>query len=390
MSVSKNIKESIKKSSWIRKMFEEGSRLKAQFGDENVFDFSLGNPDLEPPQEFFDKLREVADSREKGVHGYMPNAGFPHVRNAIAEKVSRIHKTRIISDSIVLTCGAAGGLNTIFKTILDPGDEVIVLKPYFVEYGSYISNHNGIMKLVETASDFSIDLDNIKEALNKKTKAVLINSPNNPTGRIYTEEQIKQLSLLLEKQNNPVYLISDEPYREIVYDNTEVPSIFTHYNRAIVVTSFSKNLSIPGERLGYIAVNSTCPDIDLLMSGLILCNRILGFVNAPAFMQRVIGSLPETAVDVDAYRRRRDIFIEGLKSAGYDFIKPEGAFYIFCKSPVDDDVEFVKHLQKYNILVVPGVGFGGPGYFRICYCVPEKTIINSIPKFKEALESFKS
>jgi len=392
MSISKSIKESMEKSSWIRKMFEEGARLKAEFGAENVFDFSLGNPDLNPPDEFFDILRGFASSGERGVHGYMPNAGFPGVRDTISNKVTRDHGVDINQDCIVMTCGAAGGLNTILKTILNPGEEIIVTVPYFVEYGFYIKNHGGEIVLVKTNDNFSLNVENIREAITEKTKAVLINSPNNPTGRIYSEEEIAYLSDMLREFNSDertIYILADEPYREIVYDDVKVPSILKHYDNSMVVTSYSKSLSLPGERIGYIAVNPSCHEFDELMAGLILSNRILGFVNAPALMQRVVAELTEVSVDVEIYKRKRDLFIEGLSSAGYDYVKPEGAFYIFCKSPSDDDVDFVKHLQKYNILAVPGVGFGGPGYFRLAYCVPEDTIKNSIPKFKEALESYK-
>jgi len=392
MTIADGIRESIEKSSWIRKMFEEGARLKAEFGEENVFDFSLGNPDLDPPVEFINKMRSLTSADIKNVHGYMENAGLPEARKAIAEKVSRDHGADMEPGNIIMTCGAAGGLNVVLKAILNPGDEVIVIKPYFVEYGFYISNHNGTMVLVETNEDFSLNIDAISRAITPKTKAVLINSPNNPTGKIYSAAEIDALSSILREKSGSggaIYLISDEPYREIVFDNVEVPSILNHYNESVIVTSYSKSLSIPGERIGYIAVNPSCSGIDTLMAGMIVCNRILGYVNAPAFMQRVVSGMNNVTVDVDAYKRRRDLFVQGLEDAGYDFPRPEGAFYIFCKSPVEDDVEFVRHLQNYNILVVPGVGFGGPGYFRIAYCVSEDIISRSLPKFREALETFR-
>jgi len=392
MTIADGIRESIEKSSWIRKMFEEGARLKAEFGEENVFDFSLGNPDLDPPVEFINKMRSLTSADIKNVHGYMENAGLPEARKAIAEKVARDHGADMEPGNIIMTCGAAGGLNVVLKAILNPGDEVIVIKPYFVEYGFYISNHNGTMVLVETNEDFSLNIDAISRAITPKTKAVLINSPNNPTGKIYSAAEIDALSSLLREKSDDggsIYLISDEPYREIVFDNVEVPSILNYYNESVIVTSYSKSLSIPGERIGYIAVNPSCSGIDTLMAGMIVCNRILGYVNAPAFMQRVVSGMNNVTVDVDAYKRRRDLFVQGLEDAGYDFPRPEGAFYIFCKSPVEDDVEFVRHLQNYNILVVPGVGFGGPGYFRIAYCVSEDIISRSLPKFREALETFR-
>lgn len=389
MAIAGHIKASMQKSSWIRKMFEEGIKLKAQFGEENVFDFSLGNPDLDPPVKFFDVLNGFAQKPIKGAHGYMPNAGYPSVRKAIAAMVSSEQSIEITADNIIMTCGAAGGLNTVLKTILNPGDEVIVTKPYFVEYNFYITNHNGVTRLAESNPDFSLSVQNIQKAITDNTKAVLVNSPNNPTGRVYTEQQIQDLSLMLEgfrKKGQTIYLLSDEPYREIIYDDVKVPSVLSSYSQSIVVNSYSKSLSIPGERIGFIAANPSCDAIEELMSGMILCNRILGYVNAPALMQRIVAELTDVTVDITPYRHRRDLLAEGLKSAGYSFPMPEGAFYIFCKSPLDDDVAFIQHLQKFNILAVPGSGFGGPGYFRMAYCVPEDVIKRSIPKFKEAMD----
>lgn len=385
MTIAKAIVESIDKSSWIRKMFEEGAKLKARFGNENVFDFSLGNPDLDPPKEFLSLLQEIVKTGQRGAHGYMPNAGYPGVRNSIAEQISAQQQVTINQENIIMTCGAAGGLNIVLKTILDPGDQVIVPRPYFVEYGFYVSNHGGEIVLADTNPDFTLNIKNIEKAITKKTKAVLINSPNNPTGKIYSESEIAGLASLLESRGS-IFLISDEPYREIVYADVQVPSILKHYRNSIAVTSYSKSLSIPGERIGYVAANPLCEDIDALMAGLVLSNRILGFVNAPALMQRIVADLGHVRVDVEAYRRRRDLFVKGLKDAGYDLNPPDGAFYIFCKSPLKDDVAFVKHLLKYNILAVPGLGFGGPGYFRCAYCVPEDVISRSLPKFKQALQ----
>ena len=392
MSVSMRIKESIEKSSWIRKMFEEGAKLREEFGAENVYDFSLGNPDLEPPLEFFDALKKMTDSTAAGMHGYMPNSGFMAVRNAIAKKVAKEHKLKIEGNSIVMTCGAAGGMNIIFKTILDPGDEIIAIKPYFAEYGFYVSNHQGVLVLVNSNDDFSINIDAIEKAITPKTRGIIINNPNNPTGKIYSEKEIDRLCDMLKKRSSgdkKIFLISDEPYREIVYDNKEVSPVLSKYVNALVVNSYSKSLSLPGERIGYVAVNPDVENFSLLMDGLNLSNRILGFVNAPALMQRIVAELSDAKVNVGIYKKRRDILMSGLKEAGYEFNEPEGAFYLFCKAPGGDDIAFVKHLQKYNVLAVPGVGFGGPGYFRIAYCVSEKVIEKAIPKFKEALASFR-
>lgn len=391
MPVSAIINESIKNASFIRKMFEEGNRLKAQFGEDNVFDFSIGNPDLPPPAEFYKVLNKLISERKEGSHGYMSNAGFQETRQAVAEIVTREQEIKVQADHIVMTCGAAGGLNTALKTILNPGDQVIVPKPYFVEYGFYTQNHNGEMILVNTNNDFSLNVDNIKAAINEKTRAVLINSPNNPTGKVYSENEIKALSSILVKYtktyNRPIYLLSDEPYRKIVYDGIHVPSILKNYDQSMIITSFSKTLSLAGERIGYIAVNPSCNGIDTLLSGLIFSNRILGYVNAPALMQRVIAELPDISVDVSIYKKRRDMLIDGLGDAGYKFSKPEGAFYFFCKSPLEDDIKFVKLLQEHNILVVPGTGFGCPGYFRLSYAVKEKVIEKAIPGFRKALQS---
>lgn len=392
MSISDKIRDSIEKSSWIRRMFEEGAKMKEEFGAENVFDFSLGNPDLEPPAEFFNVLEKKSTSRVAGIHGYMPNSGFMDVRNSVAKKVKKEHRLEIDGNSVIMTCGAAGGMNIIMKTILDPGDEVIVIKPFFAEYGFYISNHQGVMVQVESSPDFSINTENIKKAITDKTRAVIINSPNNPTGKIYSEADIEKLAALLSSKmpsGRPIFLISDEPYREIVYDGKTASPVLSKYKNAMVVNSYSKSLSLPGERIGYVAVNPEMGDHALVMAGLNLSNRILGFVNAPALMQRVISELNDVSVAVDVYKKRRDIFIRGLREGGYTFADPEGAFYLFIKTPTDDDVSFVRHLQKYNILAVPGVGFGGPGYIRLAYCVSEDIIERSIPKFKEALSTFK-
>lgn len=390
MSISVSIKESIEQSSWIRKMFEEGARLKAEFGEENVFDFSLGNPDVEPPVEFFKTLQKSAGQKIQGIHGYMPNAGFPDVREAVAKKVSGQHNLKIDGNSIIMACGAAGAMNVVLKTILDPDDEVIVICPYFAEYGFYISNHRGKMVQVKAGDDLSLDTEKVKKAITARTRAVIINSPNNPTGKIYSEKEIEQLAAVLEESANtrPVFIIADEPYREIVYDKKLVSPVLSKYRNSFVVNSYSKSLSLPGERIGYIAVSPDMDGHDIIMAGLNLCNRILGFVNAPALMQRVVAELNDVSCDVESYRKRRDMLMHGLKDAGYEFIYPEGAFYLFCKAPGGDDIAFVKHLQSYNILAVPGVGFGGPGFFRLAYCVSENTIINSISKFKEAIESY--
>ena len=391
MPVANSIRESIEKSSWIRKMFEEGARLKTEFGAENVYDFSLGNPDIDPPAEFFDVLKEFASEKTGGIHSYMPNAGYPDVRKSIAARVTREQQTEFTAEGIIMTCGAAGGMNVALKSLLNPGDEVIVIKPYFVEYGFYISNHGGRPVFVESAPGFSLDIKEIEKAITPVTKAVILNSPNNPTGKIYSAKEIKELADILKPHNSSeriIYIISDEPYRELAYNGIEVPPIPAVYPDTVITNSYSKSLSIPGERIGYAALPSAASEFNDLIAAMTLCNRVIGFVNAPALMQRIAGRLVDCSVDVELYRKRRDLLTAGLKKAGYRFAEPEGAFYIFCESPDPDDVNYVKHLQKYNILTVPGVGFGGPGYFRICYCVPDKTIEKALPLFEKALREW--
>lgn len=393
MAVSKKIEGMITKSSWIRKMFEDGIRLKQQHGAENVFDFSLGNPNVPPPPELKKALLEVARDERPGVHAYMPNAGFPETRSAVASKLSRDHGVKLSADHVIMTCGAAGALNVILKTLLDPGDEVIIPAPYFVEYQSYVDNHNGAVRLVKSKEDFSLDLWAVAEAITERTKAVLINTPNNPTGRVYDEASIRALASLLEdkgsKFDRAIHLISDEPYDKIVYDGITVPSLLKAYRHSLIANSYSKTLSVPGERIGFIAVNPATDSLDLLLGGLVMCNRTLGFVNAPAFIQRVLPRVLDVEVNVAEYQRKRDLLCEGLAACGYEFTKPEGAFYLFPKSPIADDVEFVRALQKKNILTVPGSGFGAPGYFRIAYCVEDKIIVNSLKGFGEVIREFR-
>jgi len=389
MTIATHIATFLEKSSWIRKMFEEGARLKAIHGAENVFDFSLGNPYMPPPETFKHKLKEIADSEQFGVHAYMPNPGYPFVRQSVAKHLKKEHNADITENEILMTCGAAGGLNVILKTILDPGDEVITPAPYFVEYGFYADNHGGTLKTVPTHPDFTLDLDAIEKAITNKTKAVLINSPNNPTGQVYSKESIDQLGEILSRKSREldrtIYLLSDEPYRKIVFDGIEVPSIFAAYPNSLVATSYSKDLSIPGERIGFIAINPAAQYKTDLISGLALANRILGFVNAPALMQRLVADLQGESVDISHYARKRELLCNGLKDCGYDFVKPPGTFYLFPRSPIEDDVKFVQALQEELILAVPGSGFGGPGYFRLSFCVDDATIANAAEGFARTL-----
>ncbi len=389
MSAAKKIQAAIKKSSWIRKMFEEGTRRKAIYGEKNVFDFSIGNPNAEPPAEFKIVLRGLLDDTCEGRHSYMPNAGYPETRKAVADYLTAHSNRTFTTDDVVMTVGAGGAINIVLKTILDPGDEVIILTPCFMEYNFYIDNHQGVSRLVDTCDDFSLNIENIRQALTQKTKAVIINSPNNPTGKVYTHEELFELAKVLDefgkKRGEPVYIISDEPYRKIVYD-VEVPSVHDIYNESFVVTSFSKDLSLPGERIGYAALNPDMSDKKVIAAGMIFANRILGFVNAPAMQQRAVTGLLDKSIDVSLYRKKRDLLCDGLSSLGYDFILPQGAFYLFPKSPIEDDIQFVSILQEENILTVPGSGCGRAGYFRIAYCVSDATITGSMPGFERAIK----
>ena len=393
MTVSERIKAMIEKASWVRMMFEEGARRKKKYGMENVFDFSLGNPNLEPPAKFKEILMQVVSDGSTGTHGYMPNAGFVETRKAVADYLSNLHTFSFTGDDIVMTAGAAGAMNVVFKTILNPGDEVIIPAPFFMEYYYYVDNYGGVSKIVDTNPDFSINLAKIEDAIGPNTKAVLLNNPNNPTGKVYTTDELDHVGRLLtrysERYGEAIYLISDEPYSKIVYNGLSCPSIFSAYQESFLVTSFSKDLSIAGERIGYIAVHPLMKDKDIIMEGLILCNRVIGFVNAPALMQRLIPFLLGESVDAAIYQRKRDVLCKGLKEAGYTFSVPAGAFYLFPESPIPDDVAFVRSLQEENILTVPGTGFGGPGHFRIAYCVDDGTIERALPGFSRVMKKYR-
>lgn len=393
MTIAKKIESTLSRSSWIRQMFEEGARLKKIHGEENVFDFSLGNPNVPPPEKFREVLADVASRSLAEGHGYMPNTGYPDARGAVAAFLNQEQGCDLTADDVVMTCGASGALNVIFKTLLDPGDEVVTPTPHFVEYFFYADNHNGVLKTVPTHPDFSLNLDLMDEMITAKTKIVLINSPNNPTGCIYSEESLKALGALIEKKSvafqRTIYLVSDEPYRKIVFDGLTVPSVFAACPNSLVATSYSKDLSIPGERIGFTALNPACWHKKEVLGGMALANRILGFVNAPALMQKVVAALQGTFVDVGIYARKRELICDVLSDCGYEFTKPGGAFYLFPRAPVPDDVAFVRALQEERVLCVPGSGFGGPGHFRIAFCVSDATITGSKDGFAKALEKFK-
>lgn len=378
----------------IRKMFEEGALLKKKYGEDNVYDFSIGNPDLDPPAEVVEAIKEIAADTSPMCHGYMPNPGYMQARQAMAEKTSLEQGTAVPADCVIMSVGAAGAMNCVFKALLNDGDEVIVPAPYFAEYGHYCANHGGTLRPVPTKNDFSLDTDAIKAALTEKTAAVIINSPNNPTGRIYSREEIQALSAVLtahgEKTGRYPYIVCDEPYRAITYGGKKVAPVFPEYRQAVVVTSFAKNLSVPGERIGYIAVNPASDDASEMVAACILATRILGFVNAPAFFQKVIARSWNARCDYSLYEKRCREIMEIMDYAGLQYAKPEGAFYLFVKVPEGwngDDMAFTEHLKKFNILCAPGTGFGGKGWFRISYCVAEKTILNSKEAFYKAIHS---
>ena len=371
----------------VKKMFEEGARLRAEYGPENVFDFSLGNPDVPPPPEFKKVLRELVNS-ETLNHGYTPNPGHPQVRQAVAEYLSSEHDIELTSDLILMTVGAAGALNATIGALVNPGEEILVPSPYFIGYDHYAFMAGAILKTAPTDNNFHLDTAAIESAITEKTRLMLINSPNNPTGAVYSAEELADLAQVLDRASQKfgrrIYLVSDEPYRKIIYEGS-VPSVFQAYPHSIVVSSYSKELSLAGERIGYLAVHPDAEDAGLVSGAAIVVNTML-CVNAPNMLQLVVAQLQGVTVDVSIYKRRRDIFCQGLAEAGYEFNIPQGAFYLFPKSPLPDDVQFLNILKDELILAVPGVGFGAPGYFRLSYAVPDATITGSFEGFKRALE----
>ncbi|MEE1197162.1 MAG: pyridoxal phosphate-dependent aminotransferase [Lachnospiraceae bacterium] len=388
--ISNKMVNFVKNSSAIRAMFEEGNRLAKLYGSENVYDFSLGNPNVPAPEAVKTAIREMLDEEDPLVlHGYTnSNAGYEEVRQVIADSLNERFGTAFKGHNLIMTVGAAGGLNVIFKTLLNPGDEVITFAPYFGEYRSYTANYDGVLvEISPNTEDFQPKLDEFEQKITAKTKAVIVNTPNNPTGVIYSEETIKKMAAIMEAKQKEfgtdIYLISDEPYRELAYDGVEVPYLTKYYANTIVGYSYSKSLSLPGERIGYLVIPDEAADSEDVISAATVANRILGFVNAPTLQQKVIAKCINEKTDISYYDRNRETLYNGLKDLGFACIKPQGAFYLFVKSPVENEKEFVEAAKKYNILIVPGSSFGCPGYVRLAYCVAYETIVNSLPRFKE-------
>ncbi len=392
--VSEKMKNLVKNNSVIREMFEEGKKLEKKYGKENVFDFSLGNPSIPAPEKVNNTIKQILNEEDSlDVHGYMNNAGFEDVRTKVAENINDRFCTRFSAKNIIMTVGAASGINIILKSILNPNDEVITFAPYFMEYKNYIENYDG--KLVEVSpnlENFQPKLDEFKDKISEKTKAVIINTPNNPTGVIYSEETIKKLSeILQEKQKefgHEIFLISDEPYRELAYDNNKVPYVTKYYCNTFVVYSYSKTLSIPGERIGYVVVPTEMEDSENIITALTIANRIIGSVNAPSLIQRMLITCIDEKVDLTEYDKNRNLLYNELINYGFECIKPQGAFYLFLKSPIEDDIAFCNKAKEYNILFVPGSSFSCKGYVRIAYCVKTEMIKKALPAFEKLAENY--
>jgi aspartate aminotransferase len=387
MPVAKTIARQLENASWIRRMFEEGIRLKRERGADAVFDFSLGNPDVEPPPAVLDALQRVVAGKRPGSHGYMPNPGYAEVREAVAGKLQRETGLGFTAEDVFMTVGSAGACNVILKSILDPGDEVIVLAPYFAEYQFYIANHGGRMVPVETDATFLPDVEKIAAAITLRTRALILNTPNNPTGRVYPERVLQELQAVLERAGQPITVISDEPYKSFVYDGGRQPEVASSIANTALCNSWSKSLGLAGERIGYLALSPRLEDGANLRSACAFSNRILGFVNAPAIWQRVMLETMDETIGVAIYEQRRNVLCDALEEIGYEVRRPEGAFYIFLKTPIADDIAFTRRLAEEGVLAVPGTGFGRSGYIRLSLTIPLEKIVGSIGGFQRALYS---
>ena len=391
MAVSQKIRQFMAEGGWIRRVFEEGLTLKARIGAENVFDLSLGNPVAEPPAEFKNELRRLSEQPMAGMHRYMPNPGYMETRQAVADSLSGETGLPFTGNEIIMTCGAAAAANVVLKAILNPGDEVIILAPYFFEYLYYIDNHDGVAVVADTTDRFQLDLSAIESKITSRTRAIVVNSPNNPSGVVYSAGEIAGLAELLNRKQvehgTEIFLISDEPYKRIIFDGMTFPQIVPAYDNSVIVTSHAKDLALPGERIGFIAINPNHKEKEELAGGFSFCNRTLGFVNAPALMQHVVRNLQGVSVDPDYYQRKRDFMHTALSELGYDTVKPQGAFYLYPKAPIEDDVAFTRDLLQWNVLVVPGRGFGTPGYFRISYCVEDWVLEGAVEGLAKAVSA---
>ena len=392
MSISEKAKKGIISGSYIRKMFEEGIALKKKYGEDKVFDLSIGNPVIEPPARFKDELRYLAENPRPGMHRYMENAGYTETRGAVAAKLTSETGITFSGSDVVMTCGAAGAINIAFKALLNPGEEVIAFAPFFFEYAPYSDNHGGVCKVLPSDANFVPDFAALEAGITRQTKAIVINSPNNPTGVVYDDAVLKQLAEVVTRKsawlNTRVYIISDDVYTRLYYGGDRCPRILSYYPHTIVATSYSKELSLPGERIGYAAVHPECEDVKEVAAALIYANRVLGYINAPALMQNVVRNLQDVSVSVADYKKKRDFLLENLTRMGYSINKPQGAFYMFPRTPIRDDVAFVNELKELLVLVVPGSGFTAPGYFRLCYCLDDRTIQGSLDGFRKAIEKY--
>ncbi|WP_068773528.1 pyridoxal phosphate-dependent aminotransferase [Paenibacillus sp. FJAT-26967] len=392
-AISAKLADQLEKGSWIRKLFDEGKRLTEIYGADEVFDFSLGNPIVEPPAAFRQALQDTITDEQLGKHQYIPNQGLPAARQKVAEYLNSRYGGKIVQEHVVMTVGAGGGLNVVCKSLLNPGDEVILLTPYFVEYDYYADNHGGIPVHVALTDDFSIDTKRVAEAITARTRAIIVNTPGNPTGKLLSQQNLNELGDVLKaaekKHGSLLYLLYDDPYSQLVYDAVP-PNPFEAYPRTILISSFSKDLGIAGERLGYVAVDSSAENAALLAQAFVFSNRTLGFVNAPVLMQRALARMESLTVEQNEYRKRRDLMVAVLQEAGYEFDVPQGGFFIFPKTPIADDVEFcLKAVQDHRLLIVPGSGFGRGGHFRLSYSVPIRQIERSGPVFKAVLDSYR-
>ncbi len=387
MPISNAIASQLEKGSWIRRMFEEGARLKRERGADAIFDFTLGNPDIEPPPAVLDALRRVVASNRPGSHGYMPNAGYPGIRDLVATKLHRETGLAFTADDVFMTAGSAGACNVILKSILDPGDEVIVLLPYFAEYQFYVANHGGCIVPVETDASFLPDVERIGAAITQRTRAIMLNTPNNPTGRVYPERVLRDLQQLLTRVGQPIVVISDEPYKSFVYDGKRQPEVSSFITNTVICDSWSKSLGLAGERIGYLALSPQLQDAAQLRRACAFTNRILGFVNAPAIWQWVLLESMDANIDVAVYEQKRNVLCDALEAIGYEVGRPEGAFYIFLKTPIPDDTAFAERLAAEGVLAVPGTGFGRSGYIRLSLTIPLEHIQKSIGGFQRAFLS---